>query len=420
MQDSQTDTAMPNRNQLHILQVCKKFPYPLKDGESIAIHNLSRALVRAGARVSLLAMNTSRHPFQGDALPAALSHYDQVEMVAIDNRIKPWDALKNLFSDKSYHIERFVSAAFAKKLAHLLQHQHYDVVQMETIYLSPYISVIREHSEACISMRTHNVEHEIWERIVGNTTHGPRRWYLQHLTRKLARYERQMLSAYDLLIAISRRDLDTLSGMGFAGTGTVIPIGLDLNDYERTPPTVQNGHLSMSFIGSLDWMPNVEGLRWFLQEIWPELSSRWPELKLHIAGRNTPGWLYEQQQPGIVVHGEVPDAAAFIQQHPVMVVPLLSGSGMRAKILEGMALGKTILTTSLGLEGIDARRGKEVLVADTPQAFSRHLTFLQQHPKKILDIGAQARQMVAKRYDSDQLGEQLLRIYQQAVCKAVS
>lgn len=406
---------MPNRNQLHILQVCKKFPYPLKDGESIAIHNLSRALVRAGARVSLLAMNTRRHPFQGGGIPTALAHYHRVDMVEVDNRINPWDAFRNLFSPKSYHIERFESPAFAKKLRQLLKQDHYDVVQMETVYLSPYIPVVRTHSTACLSIRTHNVEHEIWQRITDNTALGLKRWYLQHLTDKLERYEQRVLAQYDLLVAISQRDLYTFSTMGFSGEGTVIPIGLDLEDYQINGVPSGNERLSISFIGSLDWTPNVEGLRWFLQEIWPALRKHWPELQLHIAGRNTPPWLLDYQKPGVVVHGEVPDAAEFIQQHPVMVVPLLSGSGMRAKILEGMALGKIVLTTTLGLEGIDARHAEQVLVADTSRAFLQNISFLQKHPEKIVDIGKQARCMVAEQYDSNQLGVQLLRIYQEAV-----
>lgn len=409
---------MPNRDRLHILQVCKKFPFPLKDGESIAIHNLSRALVRTGARVSLLAMNTSRHPFTGDATPAALGHYHQVEMVDVDNRIKPWDAFCNLFSSRSYHIQRFVSSAFAKKLIQLIEENEYDVIQMETVYLSPYIPLIRKHSTAYISMRTHNVEHEIWERIAGNTLAGPKRWYLHHLTQKLARYECQVLKQYDLLIAISRRDLATFSRLGFDGEGTVIPIGLDLGDYQSRLSARVNGRLSISFIGSLDWMPNLEGLRWFLQEVWPKLNERWPELQLHVAGRNTPNWLLESKQPGLVVHGEVPSAEAFISEHPVMVVPLLSGSGMRAKILEGMALGKTVVTTTLGLEGIDARPNQQVLIADTPEDFLAHFSFLRQHPQKILDIGTQSRRLVAEHYDSHQLGEQLLHIYQKAIFKA--
>lgn len=410
---------MPKTDALSILQICKKYPHPLKDGESIAIHNLSRSLVTAGARVSMLAMNTARHPYTGTDTPQAFNHYDRVEKVPVDNRIKPWAAFRNLFSADSYHISRFVSEAFAKKLTELLQRQSFDIIQLETIYLAPYIPIIRKYSNALICLRAHNLEHEIWKRIVRNTPAGPKRWYLQHLTAKLYRYEVNALQQVDLLAAITQRDLEAFQKLGFSGESVVCPIGLDLADYQR-PDTQVNGHLSMGFIGSLDWMPNIEGLQWFLQNIWPEAYQQWPAVRLHIAGRNTPDWLTSRPDLGITVHGEVPDAADFINQHPIMVVPLLSGSGMRAKILEGMALGKVVITTKLGLEGIDAEPGQDVLVADNLGEFRQALGMVVQAPQQLTRIGERARALVATRYDSTRIGEQLLATYQQTWVDAVS
>lgn len=410
---------MPNTDALSILQICKKYPYPLKDGESIAIQNLSRSLVTAGARVSMLAMNTTRHPYTGSDTPEAFVHYDLVETVSVDNRIKPWAAFRNLFSADSYHISRFVSRAFAKKLTELLQRESYDIIQLETVYLVPYIPVIRKYSKALICLRAHNLEHEIWERIVRNTPSGPKRWYLQYLTTKLHRYEVNALQQVDLLAAITRRDLEAFQRMGFEGQAVVCPIGLDLADYQRSESRL-NGQISMGFIGSLDWMPNIEGLQWFLQNIWPEAYQQWPLVRLHIAGRNTPDWLKSRPDLGITVHGEVPDAADFINQHPLMVVPLLSGSGMRAKILEGMALGKVVITTRLGLEGIDAEPGRDVLVADNLGEFRQALGLILQDPQQIMRIGERARTLVAARYDSTKIGERLLTTYQQTWVDAVS
>jgi len=410
---------MPKTDALSILQICKKYPYPLKDGESIAIHNLSRSLVTAGSRVSMLAMNTARHPYKGADTPQAFDHYEQVRTVPVDNRIKPWAAFRNLFSTDSYHIARFVSEAFAKKLTELLQQQSFDIIQLETIYLVPYIPVIRKYSKALICLRAHNLEHEIWQRIVQNTPVGPKRWYLSHLTTKLEQYEVKALQQVDLLAAITQRDLDAFNRLGYSGRGTVCPIGLDLADYQR-PAKPLNGHVSLSFIGSLDWMPNIEGLQWFLQHVWPESRREYPSLQLHIAGRNTPDWLKSRPNQGITVHGEVPDAADFINQHPLMVVPLLSGSGMRAKILEGMALGKVVVTTSLGLEGIDAEPGQDVLVADTPSDFRKAIGQILQHPEQVHHIGERARNLVATRYDRSRIGERLLATYQQTWVDAVS
>lgn len=394
---------------MQILQICKKYPYPPKDGESVAIYNLAASLQEAGATIDLLAMNTSRHEMAVEASPV-LSFYRKVATVPVDNHIKLVPAFLNLFSDSSYHIERFVSSAFAQKLEEWLQQNDYAVVQLETLYLAPYIPVIRRYSRAKICLRAHNVEHEIWERIVDNTPTGLRRRYLAHLTPKLKQYEVSQLPNYDLLAAISQRDLDTYRQLGYSGPGLVVPVGFDPQAYEPLYHHYSN-RLSIGFIGSLDWIPNLEGLDWFLQEVWPGLHAACPDLELHIAGRNTPERLLSLHQENISVHGEVADAQAFIKAHTIALVPLRSGSGMRVKILEAMALGKVVLTTSLGLEGIPARDGQEVLLADEPAAFLQQIQFCQIAPDRLTQIGQNARHLVEEHFDRSGIAERLLSAF---------
>lgn len=395
---------------MKILQLCKKFPYPIKDGEAIAINGLSKSLHLLGGDVTLLAMNTSRHYFSDSKEEAPLSHYKQVFAVDVDNRIKPWEAFQNLFSRDSYHITRFVSESFAGQLKQLLQNQKFDVVQLETLYLAPYIPLIRRYSDAVIALRAHNVEHEIWHRITENTRFAPKKWYLRHLTEKLRKFELSMLHQYDLLVAITERDLKTFRDLGYEGPAVVTPIGIDPVNYEPDYKSYQQ-ELSIGFIGSLDWMPNIEGLNWFLTEVWPGAHRHFPNLRLHIAGRSTPDWLHQADLPNVVVHGEVPDARAFINQHSVIVVPLLSGSGMRAKILEAMALGKVVLTTSLGLEGIQAHHNSEVLIADTPDAFVHNIAHCYQSNGTLEYMGRKAQQYVVENYDSMAVAKKLIQAY---------
>lgn len=404
---------------MKILLLCKKFPYPLKDGESIAIHTLSLALSQLGCEVSLLAMNTSKHFFQGDIYPPEAAHFRRIETVAIDNRIKPLAAFGNLFSDESYHIARFVSPAFTDALVRLLKVDTYDIVQLETLYLAPYIPTIRQHTTALVSMRAHNVEHEIWQRISDNTSNGLKRWYLQHLTTKLRQFETVALTQYDLLLPITPRDLRHFRHLGYRNPAIVTPIGIrNGHDVRFDAPTGSHPPCSMSFIGSLDWMPNLEGLQWFIDKVWPDIKAAYPLMELHIAGRNTPDSLLQLKKPGIHVHGEVPCSATFIQQHPIMVVPLLSGSGMRAKILEGMSLGKVVLTTRIGLEGINASHKAEVMIADTVEQFMDSLAYLYATPDRIRLIGQKAYQLVHEKYDSLTIAKTLMATYSAQLVEA--
>lgn len=404
---------------MKILQLCKKFPYPLKDGESIAVTSLSRSLHRLGCTLSLLSMNTHKHYFPVEQLPEHYNHYHSIETVKVDNRVKPWAALKSLMSEgDSYHIARFLSRSYKHKLEAMLQAEEFDVVQLETPYLASYIPTIRQHSAAAIVMRAHNVEHEIWERIAANTRFGPKRWYLNKLTERLRQYESQQLRAYDLLAAITKRDLERFRKMGYTGLATVTPIGIESNRYTPDYKSYDQP-LSLSFIGSLDWMPNQEGLRWFLEQVWQPLQQLHPQLKLHVAGRNTPAWLHRLKAPGVVVEGEVPSATEFINQHSLMIVPLLSGSGMRAKILEGMALGKTVLTTPIGLEGINAAHRREVLVAESPKDFVEQVSWAIGQGKTLRELGGSARQLVLERYDSLEVARQLMKAYSELTVEAL-
>ncbi|MFK7807451.1 MAG: glycosyltransferase family 4 protein [Saprospiraceae bacterium] len=395
---------------MKILQLTKKFPYPVKDGEAIAIYTLASSLQQLGAEVTLLCMNTPKHFFDIQELPDSFNHYKNIHAVEVDTSVKSAAAFANLFSNKSYHISRFDNDAYRKKLIVLLETGDFDIVQLETLFLAPYLETIRNYSKAKIVMRAHNVEHEIWERITSNTSFLPKRYYLQLLTSRLATYEKGHLNKYDLLLPITKRDLEKKESLGFRQRALVTPIGLNATDYQLNEASYQKP-LSISFIGSLDWMPNVEGLQWFLEKVWPVATKNHPDLVLHLAGRNTPDDLYKLENEQLKIHGEIPDAKAFINDHSLMLVPLLSGSGMRVKILEGMALGKVVLTTTIGLEGIDAIHKENVLIADNPKEFLEALEYCHSNKEKLQSIGKAARQLIVEKYDNLSIAKRVLDAY---------
>lgn len=403
---------------MKILLLTKKFPYPLKDGESQAIHGLSKSLSELGCSVSLLAMNTSKHFFTATQLPAAMAHYAAVRTVNVDNELTALDALRNLVGGTSYHISRFDLPAYHTALTDWLMSEDFDVVQLETLYLSPYVVTIRKHSTAQVVMRSHNVEHEIWERITAGVRWAPKRWYLRHLTGQLRAYERQHINQYDLLLPITKRDEKRFEGMGFRGSSHVLPIGLDTRCGE--PCFDSYGRpLSLHFIGSLDWMPNLEGLQWFLNDVWPAVQRRFPDLEFHVAGRNMPPAISELRMNNVVVHGEVDRSCDFVAAHSVSIVPLLSGGGMRAKILEAMSLARVVISTSIGLEGIQAKHRRDLFVADTPEQFVEAIADCLLRGRKLERIGRAAAVRFHKKYDRRVLAGRLLERYHKLAGEAV-
>ncbi|MEK7256054.1 MAG: glycosyltransferase, partial [Bacteroidota bacterium] len=236
---------------MKILLLTKKFPYPLREGEPIAITYLSRSLAAAGCEITLLAMNTTKHFFNLAALPPEYNHFKAIHTVTVDNRITPGGALKSLLAGEAYILSRFVSKAYEEKLAEILLAEHFDVVQLETLYLAHYIPVIRRHSNAIIAMRAHNVEHEIWQRLAANSPFFLKKWYLLNQNQHLRRFEISRLNDYDLMVAITQRDLEVFRKLGYRKATVVAPVGIDLKDYEPDFQCFEKNP-SLAFIGALD------------------------------------------------------------------------------------------------------------------------------------------------------------------------
>jgi glycosyltransferase involved in cell wall biosynthesis len=384
---------------MKILQLTKKFPFPLMDGESIAVHYLSKALRDLGCSIDLLSMNTVKHYTDLSELPDSYDHYDDIKTIDVDNRVKVSSAFLNLFSAQSYHVSRFQNKQFRRKLEELLDANDYDIVLLETLYLTPYVKTIRKRTRAKIIMRSHNLEYEIWERMLKNMRFSLAKIYLIYLVKKLKRYELSHLNDYDYLVTVTQRDLSNFVKLGFKKEGIVIPIGIDSRDYISKAIEIEP-HLKISFIGSLDWMPNMEGISWFIANVWDRLGQEIKHMELHIAGRNTPASFRRDVRKNMVIHGEVEDANRFISSCQVMIVPLFSGSGMRVKILEAMVLERVVVTTSLGLEGIVAKHGKHVLIANTVSDFLEQMQFCQNNPEKLIEIGRNARTLILDKYDN--------------------
>ena len=185
---------------MKILQLTKKFPLPPHDGEAVAILNLTKAFSELGHEVSVLSLNTSKHHFESEKLPIEIQDIASWQAVDIDTSINSVSAFINLFSSNSYNIQRFASAEFEKQLAEILTLQKFDVVQLETLYMAQYINIIKTHTRTPIVLRSHNLEYEIWERRAMNETNLIKYFYLNLLSRRLKKFEVEMLGAYDAIV----------------------------------------------------------------------------------------------------------------------------------------------------------------------------------------------------------------------------
>ncbi len=395
---------------MKILVLCNKSPYPPKEGGPIAMNMIIEGLIGAGHEVKVLAVNSNKYYIKRSDIPADYLRKTGIELIDVDLRVKPAGAFFNLFTGKSYHVERFRSFNFRKRLIELLQQENFDVVQFEMLYTSPYLGEVRKYSKAKAVLRAHNIEHLIWDRIAEITANPFRKWYLQHLAKTLKRYELSILNKFDGIAAITEKDMNFFRKAGCRVPMTNLPFGIriDINEPFREEAEFP----SLFSIGAMNWIPNQEGIRWFLQNVWNDLHQQHPDLKFYIAGREMPEWILNIDIPNVVVVGEVPDAKQFMASKSIMVVPLFSGSGIRIKIIEGMASERAIVSTSIGAEGIEYTHGENILIANSACEFYEMLSSCIRNKDLCMTLGKNARNLIVTRYNCDVIIQKLLRFYQ--------
>lgn len=398
---------------MRILILANKLPYPPKDGGAIATLNLALGLSRLENQVYLLVINTSKHYFLINKIPESIRSKIIFIEIYIDTKLSPGKSLLNLlFSKKPYNAVRFESVAYDKKLKELLIKNNYDIVQLEGLYLVPYIKTIRENSKARISMRSHNVEHEIWERNAVLEKNILKRLYLNILAKRIKKMEINTLNDFDYLLPITNRDAEKFEKLGCKIPMHIVKVGINLNDYAQ-------GNIRMEFpslfhIGALDWMPNQEGLIWFFNEVWPELRSDFPKLIFYLAGRNASRKFEKQIKniDGVVYLGEVESAGDFILSKAIMIVPLFAGSGMRIKIIEGLAFEKAIVSTSLGVEGIPVSDRENIMIANNKETFILKITEIINDRIFFETISKNAGEFVRNFFDTFIITKNLVQFYE--------
>jgi Glycosyltransferase len=241
-----------------------------------------------------------------------------------------------------------------------------------------------------------------------------KKWYLSILTKRLKKFELSQLNKADAVYTVTINDMDFYKSHGCKVPITFIPTGIDTTKkLDVDFSTVE--FPSLFHIGALDWLPNQEGIQWFLKNVWDRVHLAFPQLKFYIAGRNTPQWLFNINKPNVEVLGEIADAGEFISSKSIMLVPLMSGSGMRVKIIEGMMLGKTIISTTIGVEGIVYQSDNNILIANSPDEFFNAISRCVQDQAFCESLGKNAKQNAQNNYDNNLLTKKLIDFFNELI-----
>ena len=309
-----------------------------------------------------------------------------------------------------YAVGRFSSASVKSALAQWFEAQSFDVAVCD--FLDATVNFPRNLSIPSVLFQ-HNVESEIWRRHATTRPNPAGRAIASLEFRKMLAYEKQTVRKFDHVIAVSDHDRQLMSAWVDDSRITVVPTGVDLQQYQPGPVKTDPGPLVL-FTGAMDWEPNIDAVEYFCREIWPAVQTAIPEARFRIVGRNPGRRVKNLASTSVEIAGRVRSVVEHLQEALVVVVPLRIGGGTRLKIYEAMATGKAVVSTSIGAEGLDVRDGQDILLADQPGDFARQ-TITLLHDRQFRHQIERAAATLASRYDWPVIADKFAEVLQAVV-----
>lgn len=301
----------------------------------------------------------------------------------------------NLFTLRPYSQARYCQPRVAERLRQHLREESYDLIVCDFLLTA---AVIPGDFQCPIVLFTHNIEARIWERQVRVARNLVWKAVCYREYRALERMERHYIQRAECVLAVSESDREFFAGFADPGKIHVIPTGVDV-EYFRPAPDREEPN-SLVFTGSMDWLPNEDGIIWFVEQVLPRVRQQFPDVVLWVVGRRASPKLQEigARERGVHVTGTVDDIRPYVARGSVYVVPLLVGGGTRIKIFEAMAMGQAVVSTTIGAEGLPVTPGENILLADQPGQFADSVVRLLGNRAERNRLGSAARRLVETKY----------------------
>jgi sugar transferase (PEP-CTERM/EpsH1 system associated) len=388
---------------MNILILDEEFPYPLNTGKRIRSFNLTKRLA-GHHKVHYLAygredadnfralqnagMNPKAVPPQ---VPAKSGFLFYIRLFF------------NLFSSFPYIVSSHYSMLFQKAVHKAILEIKPEIVISEW---SPYAVFVKDIRGARRIIVAHNIEHSIWKRYYENEKWAPRKWYIGKQMTKVMNFERAAFNWMDGAIAVSEIEAATIREMNPKLTVQVIENGVDL-EYFRPSVAKADGH-QLIFVGAMNWRPNQDAIQHFVHDIFPIIRKKMPDIEVAFVGQDPPPQIKKLGDfPGVKIVGQVEDVRPYVMKAAVYIVPLRIGGGTRLKIVEALAMGKAVVSTLVGAEGLLVTDGREILLADTPEQFATAVIRLLNDVDLRERLGRAGRELVERHYGWNQLAERL-------------
>ncbi len=380
---------------MKILLLTQVLPYPPDSGPKAKTWNVLKYLVQHH-EVTLVSF------VRGDksAEIRVLENYcEAVHTLPMERSLlrDGWAMLRSLFSGQPWMMVRDDRAAMRQLLARLVAETQFDIAHADQLNMAQYAERV---SGARTVLDAHNALWLLYKRFAETMGHGPKKWLLARDWRLLKTYEGNVCRRFDGILAVSNEDKIALEeATGKPTDITIIPITVDIDEFK--PVTHQSNPNHILHIGTMYWPPNIDAVHWFVEQVFSLVCEKRPDVVFDVVGARPPQSIVELggDGTGINVTGYVDDPTPYHEQAGVMIVPLRAGGGMRVKILNGLAQGMPIVTTSIGCEGIAAKPGTHLLVADTPEDFAAATLRVLSEPELARTLSHNGRELIKNKYD---------------------
>jgi glycosyltransferase involved in cell wall biosynthesis len=346
-----------------VLLLMPKPPYPLVDGGVKAISDSIEIWTAAGYDVTLFFISTPKHPYIQSAFSSRWKVGINMYHEFVDTGFHI-SHLPNLFSSFPYQAFRFYKESAALQLKKILSSESFDFIVFDNLFSAVYLDCISQYSDSLVLLRAHNIESNVYRKIREKHPFYPLRKWLMYENTKLEKWEKSIISKVDGIIGISNADVEKFNQWLTPLKSFVIPVSVKISENLKAN-TKHTDAFKLFHIGAMDWQPNIEGIQWFISEVFPVLRKQIPNIEFHFAGKSMPSFFMNQQIHGIYCHGEVEDANEFMLKYDALVVPLFSGSGIRIKIIEAMSMGIPVISSEIGISGIPAKNNLHYLKANS-------------------------------------------------------
>jgi len=302
---------------------------------------------------------------------------------------------RNLFFRLPYAVSKYYSSRMKRELQCYLRKNKFDLMICDFLSMSPNVTA---NYNCPAILFEHNIEHIIWQRRFKNTPNIFKKAYFFLQWIKMYRYEMKKCKGFAHVIVVSEKDKELLTKCGNMKHVSVVQTGVDINYF--APISTEIVPHSLVFTGAMDWMPNEDAIKYFVTEIFPLIRKKVQDVTLYIVGRNPTEDIIrlEKNDTAIKVTGTVDDIRPYIARGSIYIVPLRIGGGTRLKIFEAMAMGKAIVSTAVGAEGLPVAPGENIIIADNPPQFSQGIIELFKDDSLRQRLGKKARTLVEKRY----------------------